>query len=122
MYLYQSYTWYAFIRQDFLQYYRYAKKLVSLFDEFPLMKRAETSHHIRAMHYLLNAHFDLHNHRAFEKTLTQFEELAQTSRVMDHDSFRMQAFIYLSQARINRHLCRAPLKRDLALSPPLKRN
>jgi hypothetical protein len=31
LYLYQSYTWYAFIRQDFLQYYRYAKKWVDLF-------------------------------------------------------------------------------------------
>ena len=26
LYLYQSYCWYAFIRQDFLQYYRYAQK------------------------------------------------------------------------------------------------
>src|SRR5215472_2365594 len=28
LYLYQSYCWYAFIRQDFLQYYRYTQKWV----------------------------------------------------------------------------------------------
>src|SRR5215217_3304173 len=31
IYLYQSYCWYAFIRLDFLQYYRYCQKWVDLF-------------------------------------------------------------------------------------------
>ena len=35
LYLYQSYVWYAFIRQDFLQYYRYCQKWVNLFEEQP---------------------------------------------------------------------------------------
>lgn len=121
MYLYQSYTWYAFIRQDFLQYYRYTQKLVNLFEEQPLMKRVETSHHIKAMHYLLNAHFDLRNHRGFEKTLRQFEQLAQTDRVRDHDNFRMQAFIYTSQARINQHFMRGTFKEGLTIIPSIEK-
>src|SRR6185503_1298833 len=43
LYLYQCYTWYAFIRQDFLQYYRYTQKWVDLFDEYPMMLAAETA-------------------------------------------------------------------------------
>ncbi len=121
MYLYQSYTWYAFIRQDFLQYYRFAQRLVNLFEEQPLMKRVETSHHIKAWHYPLNAHFDLRNHRAFEKTLRQFEELAQTDRVKDHDNFRIQAFIYLSQARINRHFMQGTFNEGLAIIPAIEK-
>lgn len=121
MYLYQSYTWYAFIRQDFLQYYRYSQKLVNLFDEQPLMKRVETSHHIKAMHYLLNAHFDLRNHRAFEKTLRQFEQLGQTDRVRDHDNFRVQAFIYTSQARINQHFMQGTFKEGLTIIPSIEK-
>ncbi|HNR17774.1 MAG TPA: hypothetical protein PKG90_13990 [Chitinophagaceae bacterium] len=121
MYLYQSYTWYAFIRQDFLQYYRYSQKLVNLFDEQPLMKRVETSHHIKAMHYLLNAHFDLRNHRGFEKTLRQFEQLAQTDRVRDHDNFRVQAFIYTSQARINQHFMQGTFKEGLTIIPSIEK-
>ena len=76
LYLYQSYTWYAFIRQDFLQYYRYTQKWVDLFAEQPLMIRVETGHYIKGIHNLLNAHFDLRNYRAFEKTLKQFEKVA----------------------------------------------
>ena len=55
--------WYAFIRQDFLQYYRYTQKWVDLFQEQPLMIRVETGHYIKGMHNLLNAHFDLRNYR-----------------------------------------------------------
>ena len=120
LYLYQSYTWYAFIRQDFLQYYRYAQKQVDLFGEFPLMKRVETSHHIKAMHYLLNAHFDLRNHRGFETTLRAFEQLAQTERVREHDNFRIQAFIYITQARVNQHFMRGTFKEGLAIIPGIE--
>lgn len=120
MYLYQSFTWYAFIRQDFLQYYRYAKKLVDLFEEFPLMKRVETSHYIKSVHYLLNAHFDLRNHREFEKTLKYFEKVAQTDRVKDHDNFRMQAFIYMSQAKINQHFMQGTFKQGLTIIPGIE--
>jgi tetratricopeptide (TPR) repeat protein len=121
MYLYQSYTWYAFIRQDFLQYYRYAKKLVDLFEGKPLMKRVETSHYIKSIHYLLNAHFDLRNHREFEKTLKHFEKVAQTDRVKDHDNFRIQAFIYISQARINQHFMRGTFKEGLSVIPGIEK-
>jgi tetratricopeptide (TPR) repeat protein len=121
MYLYQSYTWYAFIRQDFLQYYRYTQKLVNLFEEMPLMKRVETSHYIKAIHYLLNAHFDLRNHREFEKTLQYFEEVAQSERIQEHDNFRMQTFIYMSQARINQHFMQGTFKSGLHIITPIEK-
>jgi hypothetical protein len=117
LYLYQSYTWYAFIRQDFLQYYRYTKKWVDLFREQPLMVRVETGHYIKGLHNLLNAHFDLRNYREFDKTLKKFEKLAQTDRVREHDSFRIHAFIYISTAKINQHFMLGTFKQGLPLIP-----
>jgi hypothetical protein len=117
LYLYQSYTWYAFIRQDFLQYYRYTKKWVDLFREQPLMVRVETGHYIKGLHNLLNAHFDLRNYREFDKTLKKFEKLAQTDRVKEHDSFRIHAFIYISTAKINQHFMLGTFKQGLPLIP-----
>src|SRR5579864_9378020 len=78
LYLYQSYNWFAFIRQDFLMYYRYSQKWLDLFEEQPLMIRVETGHYIKALHNLLNAHFDLRNHRRFARILHQFETFSQT--------------------------------------------
>lgn len=120
LYLYQSFTWYAFIRQDFLQYYRYTKKWVDLFDENPMMIRVETGHYIKGIHNLLNAHFDLRNFREFEKTLKLFEKLAETPRVKDHDNFRIQTFIYISTARINQHFMKGTFKEGLPLIPPIE--
>jgi tetratricopeptide (TPR) repeat protein len=120
LYLYQSYTWYAFIRQDFLQYYRYTQKWVDLFRSEPLMIRVETGHYIKGLHNLLNAHFDLRNYRQFEKTLKQFEKFAQTDRVRDHDNFRIQAFIYISTARINQHFMLGTFKQGLSIVPEIE--
>lgn len=120
LFLYQSYCWYAFIRQDFLQYYRYAQKCVDLFRSQPLMIRVETSHYIKALHYLLNAHFDLRNYRQFATSLKQFEAFAQTSRVQEHDNFRIQAFVYISTARINQHFMMGTFKEGLKAVPGIE--
>ena len=120
LYLYQSYSWYAFIRQDFLQYYRHATKWVDLFKEQPLMVRVETGHYIKGLHNLMNAHFDLRNYRQFEKTLKVFEKFAQTDRVKDHDSFRIQAFVYITIARMNYHFMLGTFKQGLPLVPGIE--
>ena len=120
LYLYQCYCWYAFIRQDFLQYYRYAQKWVDLFHSQPLMIRVETSHYIKSLHYLLNAHFDLRNYKRFAIVLKEFEKFAQTSRVQDHDNFRIQAFVYISTARINQHFMHGTFREGLKLVPDIE--
>jgi hypothetical protein len=120
MYLYQSFCWYAFIRQDFLQYYRNAQKWIDLFDANPLMIRVETSHYIKGLHYLLNAHFDLRNYRAFDKALKKFENFAQTSRVRDHDNFRIQCFVYITTAKINQHFMLGTFKEGQKMVPDIE--
>src|SRR5215831_17446988 len=46
LYLYQTYCWYSFIRQDFLQYYRYTQKWVEIFEKESFMIEIETAHYI----------------------------------------------------------------------------
>ena len=120
LYLYQIYNWYAFIRQDFLMYYRYSQKWMDLFDEQPLMKRVETSHYIKALHNLLNAHFDLRNYQKFEITLRQFEAFALTDRVKENDNFRIQSFLYITTAKINQVFMRGNFKEGLLMVPEIE--
>jgi coenzyme F420-reducing hydrogenase delta subunit len=72
------------------------------------------------MHYLLNAHFDLRNYKKFAQVLKQFETFAQTSRVQEHDNFRIQTFIYISTAKINQHFMLGTFKEGLAMVPSLE--
>ncbi|MBA4166803.1 MAG: hypothetical protein H0X41_04565 [Chitinophagaceae bacterium] len=117
LYLYQSYNWFSFIRQDFLQYYRYAQKWVDLFKEFPEMINVETGHYIKGMHNLMNAHFDLRNHQQLDIVLKEFEEFAPSRIVQHHDNFRVQVFVSIQQAKINRHFMRGTFKEGLPLVP-----
>jgi hypothetical protein len=120
LYLYQSYCWYAFIRQDFLMYYRYSQKWIDLYEEQPLMKEVETGHYVKGMHNLLNAHFDLRNYKQFEITLKQFEEFAKTPVANHHDNFRTHTFIYINSAKINQHLMQGTFSQGLALVPEIE--
>ena len=120
LYLYQCYCWYAFIRQDFLMYYRYSQKWIDFFDENPAMIVVETGHYIKGMHNLLNAHFVLRNFQKFEITLRQFEEYARTPMANQHDNFRTHTSIYINSARINQHLMEGSFREGLALVPDVE--
>jgi hypothetical protein len=121
LYLYQSYCWYAFIRQDFLMYYRYSQKWIDLFNAEPFMKEVETGHYIKGMHNLLNAHFDLRNFKKFEITLKQFEEFEKSTTAQMHDNFRTHTSIYINSARINQHLMSGTFKEGLKIIPEIEK-
>lgn len=120
LYLYQSYCWYAFIRQDFLQYYRYAQKWIDVFHEQPSMIKVETGYYIKGFHNLLNAHFDLRNFEGFDAALKQLMDFAATDMVQKHDNHRVQSFVYISSATINRHFMDGSFEQGLTMIPGLE--
>jgi len=103
LYLFQSYTWYAFIGQDFLLYYRYSQKWVDLFEKEKFMIGVETAHYIKGMHNLLGAHFDLQNYTKFIQALDHFEKFSRSDIVLNDDNNRIQTFVYLHISKINKH-------------------
>jgi hypothetical protein len=120
LYLYQSYCWYAFIRQDFIMYYRYSLKWVRLFQQHPKMIEVETGHFIKGMHNLLTANFDLRNFAKFDYYLKKFEAFAKTKEANYHDNFRMQAFLYLTSAKINNHLMKGSFDEGVKMVPEIE--
>jgi len=117
LYFYQSYTWYAFIRQDFLLYYRYVQKWVDLFEQKPNLIRVETGHYIRGFHNLLNAHFDLRNYEKLSTDLNRFEEFSQSPRVQNNENFTVQSFVYIAGAKINFYIITGLTKEGLDAVP-----
>ncbi|WP_345256126.1 hypothetical protein [Flaviaesturariibacter amylovorans] len=117
LYLYQSYMWFAFIRQDFIQYYRYVQKWVDLFHQNPQMIQVETGHYIKGLHNLLNAHFDLRNFSKFQDTLERFQAFTDSDVVQRSHNNRVQTFIYLTTARINQHFMVGTFREGLELVP-----
>ena len=122
LYLYQSYCWFAYIRQHFLMYYRYSRKWIELYRIEPLMIKVEPGHYIKGMHNLLNAHFVLRDFKGFEETLKAFEAFAKNSEALQHDNFRSHTAVYIDGAKINFHLMRGTFKEGLQLVPQIERN
>jgi tetratricopeptide (TPR) repeat protein len=122
LYFYQSYSWYAFIKQDFLMYYRYSQKWIDLFEEQPLMIEVETGHYVKGMHNLLNALFDLRNFEKFEITLKQFEQFEKSPVASRHDNFRIHTSIYITGAKINQHLMKGTFAEGLKLVPLIEKS
>jgi hypothetical protein len=120
LYLYQSFCWFAFIRQDFLLNYRYARKWVDLYKEDTRMIAIETGHYIKGLHSVLNAHFALRDFRGFDKALKEFEDFAVTEEALKHDNFRVHASIYMNSARINRHLMKGTFSEGVKLVPEIE--
>jgi hypothetical protein len=117
LYLYQCYCWYAFIRQDFLQYYRHTQRWVDLFDEFPAMKEIEAVHLIKGVHNLMGAHFDLGNHKKLAEVIEQFEKFSHRKVVQKNENNRILSFVYLYTAKINLHFIDGSFNEGLKLVP-----
>jgi hypothetical protein len=117
LYFYQCYCWYAFIRQDFLMYYKYTQKWVDLFHDHPHMLPVESGHYIKGTHNLLNALFDLRHYQKFEIALAEFEKFSHSNVANANDNNHIQTFIYLNTARINHHFMVGTFKQGLALVP-----
>lgn len=121
LYLYQSYCWFAFIRQDFMMYYKYSQKWIDLFKADKALITVETGHYIKGMHTLLNAHFDLRNFKKFKTTLEEFEEFSKTDAANRHDNFRTHTSIYINGAKLNQFLMQGNFSDSLAIIPEIEK-
>lgn len=120
LYLYQSYCWYTFIRQDWLLYYRYTNKWVELFKSEPLMIQVETVYYIKGLHNLLNAHFGLRNYEKFNSTLREFELFSTSEIAMQTENNKIQTFVYLNIALFNKHYLEGTFTAGLQLVEYIK--
>lgn len=111
LYFCQSYCWYAFIRLDFLMYYRYTQKWVDLFEREPFMIEVETAHYIKGMHNLISANFDLRNRKKFIEYLDKFVAFSETELVSGNDNNKVQAFVYIHIAKLNKHFMEGTFRR-----------
>jgi hypothetical protein len=119
VYYLQSYTWYHYISQDFLQCYRYAKRWVDLFEEEPEMIQLEAPLYLKGLHNLLNALFNLWYYDRYIEVLEQlmqFSERYKLQRAKNIESlFYMYKYIHL----IKKHYQEGTFTDGLQLVPEL---
>ena len=117
LYRYQCKSWYAFITQDLIMYYRNCQKWVDLFHSEPKMIEVETAHYIKGLHNLMSAHFDLGNYQKFQETICCFEKFSQTPIVQQNQNNLIQVFVYIQIAKLNQHFMEGSFTEGLAEVP-----
>jgi hypothetical protein len=117
IYFYQCNSWYAFINQDFLGYYRYTQKWVGLFELHPNMIEVEPTHYIKGLHNLLGAHFDLRNYKKFDETIITLENFTNSDIGKQYHNIAIQSFVYLYISKLNRQFLLGEFTEGLALVP-----
>ncbi len=120
VYYFQSYAWYAFIRLDFLMFYRYCQKWVDEFELQPRMKEVETAMYIKGMHNLMSAHFNLLNYERLSGCIKTFKLFAKTNLVQHNENNRIIAYQYLYTAVINLHFLDGSFHKGLKMVPFLE--
>lgn len=121
VYLYQSYVWYAYIKLDFLMYYRYCQKWVDVFEQHPRMIETETAMYVKGMHNLMSAHFNLLNHDKLALCIKKFKHFAQSSLIQDTDNNRIVTYVYLYTAVINLHFLEGTFHKGIKMVPFLEK-
>jgi tetratricopeptide (TPR) repeat protein len=101
-------------------YYRYTQKWVDLFEKEPEMIEIETAHYIKGMHNLISANFDLKNRKKFEEYLEKFEQFSETPLVKANDNNKVQCFVYINIAKLNKHFMNGTFSDGLMLVPPIE--
>lgn len=119
-YLYQCYVWYAYIKLDFLMYYRYCQKWVDIFEQNPKMIETETAMYVKGMHNLMSAHFNLLNHDRLALSIKKFKYFAQTDLVQNTDNNRIVTYVYLYTAVINLHFLEGTFHKGIKMVPFLE--
>ncbi len=115
LYYYQAHSWYTFILQDLLGYYRYSQKWVDLFHEHPEMKNLESIQYVKGLNNLLSAHFVLLNYRGFEDALSELEIFANSEDGLKDVNTEIQTFIYLQLAKLNEHFMHGTFIKGLSM-------
>ena len=121
VYLFQSYSWYHFMIQDFLNYYKYAQKWVDAFDSHPEMIELELPQYLKAQHNLLNALYLAQHSKKFNKALKVLEDFADerfSKGSVNVDSL-LYLFVYIH--RINKHVLEGTFTEGLKIVPKLSK-
>lgn len=115
--LYQAYSWYSYILQDFLMFYRYTQKWVDLFEEYPRQKQDDPALYIKGMNNLLTAHFFNMHYEKFCVALRELEDFWTENDSRFNEQTRTLAFVHTYTAKINKHFLEGTFTEGLRIVP-----
>ncbi|HMP31112.1 MAG TPA: hypothetical protein PKD85_16015, partial [Saprospiraceae bacterium] len=82
VYLYQSYTWYYYMLQDFANNYKFAQKWVDLFESNPEWKNQNNVLYIKGLHNVLSASYMANRIDKFEPNFKKLADFGKQNELL----------------------------------------
>ena len=115
LWLYNSYLWLSFLVQDFSSCYKYSKKWVELFQDFPKMISLNPVWYLKGNQYLLESLFFIQDHRRFENVMQELEANIQDKFFPKDENIEGLVFLYLNTDKLNLCFMKGLFDEGLAL-------
>lgn len=97
----QSYVWFHYISQNFVECYKHSLNWINAFEDSPKMKINEVDLYMKGIHNCLSALFYCDDANRFKKNLTQFEKFINVNQSSFNNNQNILAFIYFETAKLN---------------------
>lgn len=121
LHLYQCCCWhYAAIRNHPFAY-RYAKKWVKLFDQYPQMQEVEPTQYVKGFHNLLFQLYRLQRHDLMEEPIRQLQALAASKMVEQNEQVKVHTFVFLNTALLSYHILKGTFEEGIEKIPAIEK-
>lgn len=117
----QSYAWYHFISQDFLNCYRYGQRWVDLFEENQGMIQTIPSFYINGLHNLLSSLANLTYYEKFTEILDRLEAFPEQFNIKQIKNIEGLYHLYYYIHIIKKHFMDGTFREGLEAVSPLKK-
>lgn len=97
----QSYVWFYYISQNFVECYKHSLNWINTFENAPEMKINEVDLYMKGVHNCLSALFYCDDAIRFRKNLDLFEEFITKHQPSFNNNQKILAFIYFETAKLN---------------------
>ncbi|NND33577.1 MAG: hypothetical protein HKN76_13385 [Saprospiraceae bacterium] len=118
LFLFQSYGWYHYMNQDFVNFYRYTRSWYDLFEEYPDMVFEETALYLKSIHNVLTSLFITLSDERFSSMLAILEGIPERGliRNLNHEGlFKLYHYIHL----VNKHFLEGSFSEGVKAMPEL---
>lgn len=116
----QAWVWCHYILQNWRRCFRYARTWVTLFQEHPELQNLEIDLFIKGIHNLLSVLFYSMDNQRFNHYFALLEKVISESEDVFSENGRIQAFLYLELARINRFFLEADFEASVEAIPGIE--
>jgi hypothetical protein len=114
-------AYYQFI-QDFGNAYKYARKWVQLFDDFPDQIQFKSIMYIRGIHSLLIAQNKLMKYQEFVQTTQKLKDVYEIPGIELNENIRAMLFKYITIHEINRYFLTGDFSGGISLVTKIERD